>query len=159
MSAPDMPAIRWITIRGGEDFLAVRCGRESALWVTLGGVWHHERDVTDHGVVIPAGPVDRLVQLPDVGEAERDALGGEWRTGSGMHIRSGDSTVRDVRVSYESTLKYAARLLAVARAIDAEKAKPTARERLLARLDARAEEGHEYLEWPVSDLRAALAEL
>jgi hypothetical protein len=156
MSAPDMPEVHWITWND-EDYLASRrnCG-----WSSVDGSAYFSdvyKHVTDHGPVIPAGPVDRLVQLPDVGEAAKGTDNVWWC--DERPIAGAAATAVDARVNADTCLRIAARNVAVARAIDAEKAKPTARERLLARLYARAEGGHEYLEWPVADLRAALAEL
>jgi hypothetical protein len=154
MSAPDLPAVHWITW-DDEDYLATR--RNNG-WSAMDGSAYfsdvYER-ATDHGVVIPAGPVDRLVQLPDVGTAVRDIR--HWSVDGVIHGdtpgRSG-ITWKDEAVA---SLRRAARCLAVARAIDAEKAKPAARERLLAKIAG--DRDWCWVTLTVADLRAALAEV
>lgn len=151
MTVPDLPAVHHITV-DGEDYLATY---EEGWWDRVGGNGTWEGGVTDHSVVIPAGPVESLVQLPEVGEAVRRSSG--WCVDGGTNFGS-EATEDAVRKSAANGLRYAAQCLAVARAIEAEQAKPTARERLLARLHERQGDGHEYLEWPVGDLLDALGE-
>lgn len=166
MTVPDLPAIHHITV-DGEDHLATNDGYrweevgDGDSWAVGGKL------VTDHGEVIPAGPVDRLVQLPEIGEAVRLEEG--WEIGA-LRLFAGrlntligrePNNTAKARKWAESHLLSAAEFLAIIRAIDAEQAKPpTARERLLVEIAQAEEAGETHLghKWSTADLREALGE-
>jgi hypothetical protein len=155
MSAPDLPEVHWITVRGEEHLAVADQDYKRNLWLALEtGAYYHQSEITDHGSVIPAGPVDCLVALPEVAEAVR-GKDGHWRVGMSGSL-NGEMTRRRAYARVDEALLDVARDLAVARAIDAEKAKPTARERLLERLERHLQGGTIVV--PTADLRAALAD-
>ncbi len=127
MTVPELPAVHHITVQG-RDYLA---NYEAGWWDCVGGDGTWELGVTDHGEVIPAGPVDRLVQLPEVGYVVRGSLC--WQADGKSTGISAAITADNARKNTQAHMVFVAQLLAVARAIDAEQVKPpTARERLLA---------------------------
>lgn len=158
MTVPELPAVHHITV-DGRGYLATRKG-EIFDRVGSDDYWHPHHCATDHGVVIPAGPVEDLVQLPEVGHLVRDQLC--WREDGRSTGISAAITADKARLHAKIHMAHTAQFLAVARAIDAEQAKPlTARERLLAKLegvDDVSEGLAAYIAVTVADLRAALGE-